>query len=316
MSLYSPVEKSWPGKESVKVMIVKEVQEVNLHSSAAARLSQSRSSLRERLRDVPWWMVAIFVIAIAVAILISTDANYNKAFIFIKAGLWATLSTTFIAFLIALVLGLLTGLGRISENIVAKNTATFYVEVVRGIPMMVLIFFIALVGVPAVVDGFKALGAWLGGLGISGLSAAFSNAKTSSVPMNVRAIIALSITYGAFLAEIFRAGIQSIDKGQMDAARSQGMTRWQAMWYIILPQAIRNVLPALGNDFISMLKDSSLVSILAVRDITQVARLYAGNTFQYQTTYITLAVMYLTMTIFLSFVVKFLEKRYQINDRH
>jgi len=94
------------------------------------------------------------------------------------------------------------------------------------------------------------------------------------------------------------------------------MTRWQAMWYIILPQAIRNVLPALGNDFISMLKDSSLVSILAVRDITQVARLYAGNTFQYQTTYITLAVMYLTMTIFLSFVVKFLEKRYQINDRH
>ena len=133
--------------------------------------------------------------------------------------------------------------------------------------------------------------------------------------MNIRAIIALSITYGAFLAEIFRAGIQSIDHGQMEAARSQGMTKWQAMWFIILPQAIRNVLPALGNDFISMLKDSSLVSILAVRDITQIARLYAGNTFQYQITYTTLAVMYLTMTIALSFLVKFLEKRYKVNEK-
>jgi polar amino acid transport system permease protein len=296
-------------------MIVKEAQETHLHSSSV-HLSQSRSSVRERLRAVPWWMVAILLIAVAVAILISTDANYNQAFIFIKAGLWVTLSTTIISFLIALVLGLVTGLGRISENIFAKNLATFYVEVIRGIPMLVLIFFIALVGVPALVSGFNALGTWLGTLGISQLSAAFSGAKTSSVPMNVRAIVALSITYGAFLAEIFRAGIQSIDQGQMEAARSQGMTRWQAMWYIILPQAIRNVLPALGNDFISMLKDSSLVSILAVRDITQIARLYAGNTFQYQTSYITLAVMYLIMTIFLSFVVKFLEKRYQINDKH
>jgi polar amino acid transport system permease protein len=142
-----------------------------------------------------------------------------------------------------------------------------------------------------------------------------TNAKGSAVPMNIRAIIALSITYGAFLAEIFRAGIQSIDKGQMEAARSQGMTRWQAMRYIILPQAIRNVLPALGNDFISMLKDSSLVSILAVRDITQIARIYAGNTFQYQTTYITLAILYLTMTLLLSFLLKFLEKRVRSNER-
>jgi len=129
--------------------------------------------------------------------------------------------------------------------------------------------------------------------------------------MQLRAVIALSVTYGAFSAEIFRAGIQSIHKGQMEAARSQGMTYGQAMRYIILPQAIRNVLPALGNDFISMLKDSSLVSVLAVRDITQVAKLYAGQTFRYPEAYLTLAVLYLSMTMLLSLGVKALEKRFQ-----
>lgn len=293
-------------------MIVKETQKLRINR---INLSQARPSLKERLRTVPWWMVAILTIAVLIFILITTNSDYQKAFNFIKAGLVVTLSTTLFAFLIALVLGLLTGLGRISDNIFFKNLSTFYVEVVRGIPMLVLIFFIALVGVPAVVDGFKAIGGWLQGLGLPGISALFAGAENSSVPMNIRAIIALSITYGAFLAEIFRAGIQSIDKGQMEAARSQGMTKWQAMWFIILPQAIRNVLPALGNDFISMLKDSSLVSILAVRDITQIARLYSGNTFQYQTTYITLAVMYLTMTLLLSFLLKFLEKRFKFNEQ-
>jgi polar amino acid transport system permease protein len=129
------------------------------------------------------------------------------------------------------------------------------------------------------------------------------------ISMNVRAIIALSVTYGAFLAEIFRAGIQSIGVGQMEAARSLGMSYWQAMRYIILPQAIRNVLPALGNDFIAMVKDSSLVSVLAVRDITQVARLYAGRTFRFREAYTTLAVMYLTMTVALSIVVQYIERQ-------
>jgi polar amino acid transport system permease protein len=259
--------------------------------------------------------VGIILLAVSVFVLITTNPAYNDAFNFIKAGLVVTLSTTFFAFVVALVLGLLAGLGRISENTFLINLSTFYVEVVRGIPMLVLIFFIALVGVPAVVDLFNSLGAWLSTSGVLGATNFLTNAKGSAVPMNIRAIIALSITYGAFLAEIFRAGIQSIDKGQMEAARSQGMTRWQAMRYIILPQAIRNVLPALGNDFISMLKDSSLVSILAVRDITQIARIYAGNTFQYQTTYITLAILYLTMTLLLSFLLKFLEKRVRSNER-
>jgi polar amino acid transport system permease protein len=127
--------------------------------------------------------------------------------------------------------------------------------------------------------------------------------------------ISLAVTYGAFQAEIFRAGIQSIGRGQMEAARSLGMSYWQAMRYIILPQAIRNVLPALGNDFIAMVKDSSLVSVLAVRDITQVARLYAGRTFRFPESYTVLAVLYLTMTIILSLFVKLLEKRFFKNEQ-
>jgi polar amino acid transport system permease protein len=292
------------------MMIVKDVKRVNLASLANMK---AKALSREKLRNTPWWFIAILAVAVIVAILITTNPDFQTAFIFIKAGLGITLTTTVFAFLIAIFLGLLAGLGRVSENILFKNLATFYVEVVRGIPMLVLIFFIALVGVPAIVDGLNAFGSWLQGVGLPGLSTAFSGASNSAVPMNTRAIIALAITYGAFLAEIFRAGIQSVDHGQMEATRSQGMNKWQAMRYIILPQAIRNVLPALGNDFISMLKDSSLVSILAVRDITQIAKLYAGNTFQYQTTYSTLAVMYLTMTITLSFVVKFIERKYQTN---
>jgi polar amino acid transport system permease protein len=181
--------------------------------------------------------------------------------------------------------------------------------------MLVLIFFLALVGVPAVVTGLNALGTWFSNIGVDFLASPLLGLENKNIDMNVRAIIALSVTYGAFLAEIFRAGIQSVDKGQMEAARSQGISYWKAMYYIILPQAIRNVLPALGNDFVAMLKDSSLVSVLAVRDITQVARLYAGRSFRYDESYTTLALMYLTITIVLSLGVKYLERRFRQNER-
>ncbi len=268
-----------------------------------------RDTMLVRLERFPWWFLAILLIATATAFIIFTRSSYNQAFVFIRAGISVTIYTTIAAFAISLVLGLLTSLGRIAKNVFFKNLATLYVEIIRGIPMLVLIFFIALVGVPAITSGLNNLGIWLTESGLSGLGQFFSSINNKGVPMQLRAIIALSITYGAFSAEIFRAGIQSINKGQMEAARSQGMTYWQAMRYIILPQAIRNVLPALGNDFVSMLKDSSLVSVLAVRDITQVAKLYAGQTFRYPEAYLTLAVLYLTMTVILSLGVKALEKR-------
>lgn len=291
-------------------MIVKNVKSLDLAPPAAVR---PRFTLRERLRTIPWWLVAIFLLAVVTTWAITTIPAYANAFTYIKAGLSVTLVTTLISFAISIVLGLFLGLARVSDRLLWNNISTFYVEVIRGIPMLVLIFFIALVLIPGITLGIKNLAPVFQAIGLTSISGVLQNLQTSALPMNIRAIIALSITYSAFLAEIFRAGIQSVDRGQMEAARSQGMTYGQAMRHIILPQALRNILPALGNDFISLLKDSSLVSILAVRDITQVARLYAGSTFEYNTTYTTLAVMYLTMTILLSFLVKFVERRINAN---
>jgi polar amino acid transport system permease protein len=129
-----------------------------------------------------------------------------------------------------------------------------------------------------------------------------------------KAIFALALCYGAFSSEIFRAGIESIGRGQMEAARSLGMSYMQAMRHIILPQAVRRVLPPLGNDFIAMLKESSLVGVLGVPDITQEARLYASSSFEYIKTYNMLAFLYLTITIMLSMAVKGLEMRLKTDD--
>ena len=265
--------------------------------------------LGKQLTDIPWWFVAMILIAIWTGYFIFTRENYREAFDFIKAGLSTAIVISLTSYAIALVLGLLAGLGRISRNVVLNNLATLYVELIRGIPMLVLIFFIALVGVPVVMEGINALGEWLNSLGLTSIGNFLIGIEQKAISMSVRAVVALSVTYGAFLAEIFRAGIQSITRGQMEAARSLGMSYGQAMRYVILPQAIRNVLPALGNDFVAMVKDSSLVSVLAVRDITQMARLYAGRTFRFREAFITLSVLYLTMTVALSLMVQFVERR-------
>lgn len=288
---------------------------VKITTSSVLPVSISSIGRRKRLRDYPWWLVGILILVIGTFTLIATRPSFTQAFSFIKIGLGITLSTTFTAFGIALVIGLLAGLGRISGNVVIKNLATLYVELVRGIPMLVLIFFIAIVAVPAIVSGFNALGESLANSGFTLLAGLFSGIENKEVPMNARAITALAVTYGAFLAEIFRAGIESIGKGQMEAARSQGMSYVQAMRYIILPQAIRNVLPALGNDFISMLKDSSLVSVLAVRDITQVTKLYTAQSFRYVEAYTTLVALYLTMTLILSLLVKTIEGKLRRDEQ-
>ena len=269
---------------------------------------------RRNLRDLPWWFFAIILIAIYAFFIISTNENYNSAFNFIKIGLLITVKTTLISYSFAIIFGLLAGLGRISKNVFINNLSRLYVELIRGIPILVLIFFLAYVGVPVLIDSLNGIGFWLIEQNMAFLGKLFTAVTNQDISMISRAIISLSVTYGAYLAEIFRAGIQSIAKGQMEAARSLGMSYGQSMRYVILPQAIRNVLPALGNDFVAMVKDSSLVSVLAVRDITQVARLYAGSTFRFREAYITLAVMYLTITVLLSVLVQLLERRLKTHD--
>ncbi|HAF62134.1 MAG TPA: amino acid ABC transporter [Anaerolineaceae bacterium] len=270
--------------------------------------------LQGKKQDFPWWMVVIGIVIMATFLLIQFNPDFNDAFMVIKAGLSITITTTLIAYTIALVIGLLVGLGRVSESKFWRNVATIYVEIVRGVPLLVLIFFIALVLIPATTNLISSLGGFFIKIGLDSMGAKLVTVNNRAVSMNTRAIISLAITYGAFLAEVFRAGIQSINKGQMEAARSQGMSHWQAMRHVILPQAVRNVFPALGNDLISMLKDSSLVSILAVRDITQIARLYTGHSFKFAEAYTILCVLYLTLTLLLSLLLKLVERKIS-NDR-
>lgn len=278
-------------------------------------LSVRRDPFSGRLAGFPWWLVAIVLIAIWAGYTIYTRQNFHDAFKFILIGISITITTTLYAYSIALIIGLVAGLGRVSRNTLVRNISRLYVELIRGVPILVLIFYIALVAVPSSIDLFTMFGHWLTSIGLDAIGRPIAALDNQGISMNARAIVALSITYGAFQAEIFRAGIQSIGRGQMEAARSLGMSFGQAMRYVILPQAIRNVLPALGNDFVAMVKDSSLVSVLAVRDITQVARLYAGRTFRYREAYTTLAVLYLIMTLILSFFVQILERRLQSDRR-
>lgn len=264
-------------------------------------------------REFPWWLVIIILFLILMGYLLLTGEEYKTAYGFIVGklgdfssfdtkgvlgilgkGISITIYTTLAAFGLSLVFGLLAGLGRISQNVIIRNLAITYIEFIRGVPTLVLIFTLAFVIVPEMVALF-------------GLE--------NSLSMNSRAVAALAIIYGAYLAEVFRAGIESIPKGQMEAARSLGMTYRQAMSYIILPQAIRNILPALGNDFIAMLKDSSLVSVLAVPDITQQARLYAGSSFRFRETYLVLTFLYLSMTLILSLIMRYFEKRLHQNQK-
>jgi len=269
---------------------------------------------RFQWQGFPWWLAAIIGFLALMLLLILTDEDYGRAFEFIRGrfgglsglreggwesfigtGIAVTIYTTLVAFALALVIGLLAGLGRVSQNVVIRNIAVTYIEFIRGVPTLVLIFTVAFVIVAPAAEAV-------------GLS-------SQAVSSNTRAIVSLAIIYGAFLAEVFRAGIESVPGGQMEAARSLGLNGGQAMRYVILPQAIRNVLPALGNDFIAMLKDSSLISVLAVRDITQMARLHSGSTFRFRETYLVLTFLYLSMTITLSLLLRWYERRLRQNAR-
>lgn len=271
---------------------------------------QGISQAHIKKQEFPWWGVIIGLVIVTTFLLIQFNPSFKEAFTVIKEGLKVTITTTILAYMIALFIGLFVGLGRVSESPFWRNATTVYVEIIRGVPLLVLIFFIALVLIPALTSLLSSIGMLLIDVGAQGIGEKLAAIENRSISTNSRAIASLAITYGAFLAEVFRAGIQSINKGQMEAARSQGMSHWQAMRCVILPQAIRNIFPALGNDLISMLKDSSLVSILAVRDITQIARLYTGRSFRFAEAYTILCVLYLTLTLVLSFLLKIVERKY------
>lgn len=280
----------------------------NLNSTSDAMTRHRGTTIWDRLYRFPWWAVILIIVSGTVAILIAEDAIYSNIFRQLRAGISMTLRVSITSYGIALIIGVIIGMirsvtprpgkgvigGLLSFiHMVAYNLLTLFVEVMRGLPVLIVLLISAFVIVPAIKDFL---------LVTYGIEIAFRGASPET------AIIALSLTYGAFLSEIFRAGIQSIDKGQVEAARSLGLTYPQTMWAVVLPQAIRRVLPPLGNDLISMIKDSSLVAILGVRDVTQIARVTSGSTFRYLEVYLTVAVIYLTMTILGSMLVRLMER--------
>jgi polar amino acid transport system permease protein len=261
------------------------------------------------LAQLPWWLLLLLLAGLILSYKIATDELYTTILGKLAAGILLTVGVTLIAYSSALLIGLIAGLGRVSKNPIIFNVATLYVQIIRGVPMLVQIFYVAFVLTPAFFGLLRAIGDSAPVAALLGPGNWLAQRTTQDLDLLPRAVIALALAYGGFLAETFRAGIESIGRGQMEAARSLGMNYFQSMRYIILPQAIRRILPPLGNDFIAMLKDSSLVSVLGVRDITQQARLYVSASFRYPETYNMLAFMYLTMTILLSIVMKWVETR-------
>ena len=233
------------------------------------------------------WRISFFgAIALLIILPLVNPDPYRSILLFIPDGIFKTFQVTVLSIIFALIIGLFTGLGRISRITIINRISTIYVEVVRGIPLLVQLFYI-----------YYALG------------------KVVQLPRLTSAVIAMSFCYGAYLGEIFRAGLQAIPKGQMEAALALGLSRSQAIRKIILPQTFKIIMPPVGNEFIALLKDSSLVSILAVADLLRRGREFASTSFQYFETYTIVALVYLVITLFLSKLVALMEKRMQQHER-
>ncbi|ADZ93174.1 ABC transporter permease subunit [Marinomonas mediterranea] len=203
----------------------------------------------------------------------------------IAEGLWVTIKISFISLVFSIILGLIFGLMRISHRQVLRNLAVTYVEVIRGTPLLVQIFIVYFfIGTVFDLDRFTA------------------------------GVAALSIFTGAYVAEIVRAGIQAVPTGQMEAARSLGMNYVQAMCYVIMPQAIKRTLPPLAGQFINLIKDSSLVSVISITDLTKAGREVVSGSFAPFEVWFTVAALYLIVTGALSWAIQILEKRLSASD--
>ena len=260
---------------------------------------------RETHRAVLNWWALVFGTALFIWLLTRFRPQpYLEIWNFISDGIVVTLQLVITSFVFIVVVSLLGGLGRLSKVRVIYGISSLYVEIIRGIPLLVQLLFIWY----ALPQVFDLIGERLLALSPSLAPQAqwFLDLRLSPF---TAAVTGFTICYGAYGSEIFRAGIASIHRGQMEAARSLGMTSIQAMRYVILPQAIRVILPPIGNEFVALLKDSTLVSMLAVSDLTRRGREYMSRTFLSFDTWIMVALCYLVLTLFSSRVVEYIESR-------
>jgi polar amino acid transport system permease protein len=242
-----------------------------------------------------------------VTIHVSLAEPYGRIVSFLLDGVLVTLKLTLVSFVCILVVGMIGGLGRVSGNRFFGGIASLYVEIVRGIPVLVWLLWIWF-ALPqllqklgeSLAQSAPQIGQWLMNIKLQPLTAA---------------VFGLTFAYGAYMTEIFRAGIQSIPKGQMEAARSLGMNYIQSMRYIVLPQAVRVILPPVSNEFVTLLKDTSLVSILAVSDLTRRGREFVATSFLSFATFTMVALLYLLMTLFFTRLSTALERRMTVEKR-
>jgi His/Glu/Gln/Arg/opine family amino acid ABC transporter permease subunit len=253
-------------------------------------------------KDFPWWLVILGVTGLWLLYEMLADEVYASALRVLSKGLVVTLTVAVVAYLGACAMGLGLAVMGMSRFLVVRQIARLYIELMRGVPIVVLLLYVAFVLVPGVVAGVNAL-------------AGEDLLRTRDVPLLWRAVLALMLAYSAFLAEIFRAGLQAVDKGQIEAAQSLGLSGWQRFRHVRFPQAIRLILPPLGNDFVAMVKDSSLVAVLGVSDVAQLAKVTAAGNFRYFETYNVAAFLYLVMTIGLSLLLRRFEARMRMRGR-
>ena len=238
-------------------------------------------------------------------------AEYSELF---WRGLAMTVGVTIVCILQGSLLGLLVGMARLADarhaptrqlcRFLIRWPATIYVSFFRGTPLFVQILLMHFAVLPLLINP-------LDGLLIAGDTAREIKQDYGAL---VSGVLALTLNAGAYISEIFRAGIQSIDRGQTEAARSLGLSYRQAMYHVVLPQAFRRMLPPLGNNAIALLKDSSLVSAVGLAELAYAARTVAGAYSRYWEPYLTIAVMYWTLTLGLAYMVRRLEHRYGRGD--
>lgn len=208
--------------------------------------------------------------------------------IMLISALLKTLQLCLLSLVFAMIIGLIFALCNVARNRVLNAIGTIYVDAVRGVPLIVLAYFIYF-GVPS---GVQALG--------------FSDFRLTALTAG---IIALSMNCGAYMAEIIRAGIESVDKGQMEAARSLGLSYGAGMRHVVLPQAIKTMIPSIINQFIITLKDTSILSVIGFPELTNVGKTIMGNTFKSLEAWAIVGIMYLVVIVTLSKVSKKIERR-------
>ena len=258
---------------------------------AEIRAARARESRRFRLLFALTWVVLVGLLVGSLFAAGKIDVTFLSLWgPYILGGIPITIIVSIFSIAAAIVFAVLGALGRLSVRAPVFAVATLYVSLVRGTPLIVQILFVFL-ALPQIIPG------------------------AAGIPLIVLAIFALAFNYGAYMTEIFRAGIQAVPRGQIEAAGALGMTDAQTMRRVILPQAIRIVIPAIGNEFIAMIKDSALVSLMGVQELLWRAQRVGQSNFRSLETLLLAALVYWSLTIAFSLVQDRLEKRMAESDR-